>query len=600
MAIAHNEIDFELSGGVGNTDPEASWGDDKSGTSIHEFEGTLTANQPDDRSLFIDSGRMGDGDDVHVDKFVLFVGGAANLSAHRIIGFRSSDGLFTLEGRTSAAALSGDFYRVFELGSMWHEVSSAECANGHTDYTMLYVQNDSANDGTEVSFYLYRLTPTTGWAGIEFQIVARQNANQNESPPPNHQTGPTESTLRSFTQPATLLDINRQPQATTPLNLANGQFRSCWFRRIISANARRNPYCVLMLVHEFTDDAAAQIRVGCLLPFGLLGYTPLTTISHDRGPGLTEGQARQPYDAAIYVGGGARFTAEVRSEESGLIVPGQEIGWSETGDGSLFVPALSITDDDGLAAVTYHAPLPGVLANETIAFGSTSVPTGNVETLNDSDSIKWDHTIASGDDRLLIVAVNTGSVTESAAEAPEYRRSVSAIVNGAEMTRIGYMRLGSIMSECFYLTSPPVGLVNVKVTFAGVGSRVGAASVYWTGVDVVNPIDVAPIFESHDEDAGTTISQTITTVTDNALLVHLYSGWYPGDLFTIEGAGQSDRGVLITGADLSNVGTLSDKPAPTAGIFTMSRSSLAAGQDRLNMTFALRAARASATVTARV
>lgn len=602
MAIGAQEINFELSGGAANTDPNLSFKDIISGTSIHEFQSTLTSNQPPDRSLFVDTSRIGDGDDDHNDKFVLFVGGAANLSAHRIIDFRDSDGLFTLEGRTAAAALSGDFYRVFELNSLYHQLSAAQCAIGHLDYRLVYTINNSANVASAVSLYFLRLLPAIGWSTTEFECMARANPNLPEGSSQADETvKATETAPQAFTQPEAFDDIDRQPRAGSTKDLPAGQFRGVYLRRTVPANSRRNPYVVALLVHEMTDDASSQIKTGLLIPYGQLGFTPEITVSPDRGPTLTEGQVNQPYDSAIYVGGGARYTALVKAQETGLVVPELEVGWKETGDGTLFVPDTPLTDDDGLASVTYHAPLPGVLAQETIAFAVEQNPTVDEATLNDVATIEYTNTVAAGNDRILLVAVAVASDVEDDDSLGTYG-AISVTVNGVEMGVVGQAAIGTLRAGLFYLLSPVVGANAIKVTMEGVVECAGSSSFSATGVDLANPFDGFRKVLIEDDTTSTTLTQTFTTLTDNAALLQLAVPGYP---FTVlggtPGGGQTDRTSMPIGfSPIPAFGRVSTKSAPTAGAQTMSRSALNQPRDGVSIVTALRPALASATVTARV
>lgn len=603
MAIGAQEIDFELSGGAANTDPAESFHDIISGTSIHEFQSTLSLTQTAG-SIFLDFTRVGDGVDAHAGKFVLFVGGAANLSASRIVRFDNANGKFTLENPTAAMAQAGEYYRVFDLHSLFHELSAAQCASGHTDYRLVYVRNNSANGGTSVSFYLDRLNPFVGWASCAFEVMARRPANWPEGTLADEETKQSLSAPHAFSDASTFDDINRQPRTAPPVDLAATQFRGCYIERVTGANARRNSNAVALLVHEFTDDAAQQIKTGCLIPFGLVGFTPEITVSRDRGPTLIPAQVNQPYQSAIYVGGGARYTAEVKAQETGLVVPELEVGWQETGDGSLYIPETPLTDDDGLASVTYHGPLPGVLAQESIGIALTTIPALDSDTLDNSSTLQWNAVIAAGDNRLLLIATSISSTSEDPSDLSPYARIVSVTVSGVEAEDAGQIVVGSARLGLWHVLSPAVGTHPIVITYRGVAEHVGGYAWPFSGVDLAHPFDVPTTFQALNEATGSTQTQSITTVTDNALLIDTTIVYYPLTVFSgTPGGGQTNRGNLIVGLlpASSGWGIPTSKVATTAGLHTMTRTGLPAGpQDRLGFILALRPALASATVTARV
>lgn len=124
----------------------------------------------------------------------------------------------------------------------------------------------------------------------------------------------------------------------------------------------------------------------------------------------------------------------------------------------------------------------------------------------------WSHTIASGNDRVLVVCVRARDFATQANTRP------SSVTFGAQsFTEAVYQAGASTLGvSIWYLVAPTVGTDTITVTPAAAcsGGLRGSATSF-TGVDQSTPIDVS----GSATDVSTAISASVTVVTDQAWLI---------------------------------------------------------------------------------
>jgi hypothetical protein len=606
LSIEPEEVVFELSGGALNTDPLLSFGGARSNsTPIEEFEGTLTSNQPADRRILFDSVAPG-ADDDHNGKWLLFMDGPNALSFSRILAFRASDGRFILEERMGATALSGDFYRVFEVNSLFHNVNANDCAFGHTDYRLIYQFHTQAAETAElIQYYLEQSNPGRGASnvGVEFEIWALLAAASTQPNPADEETKPAGTTpVSDFTRTTGYFDARSQPQelsgGTAPSSSTN-QTRAVYIRRIIAPNARRQPFgCVLIVCELESSIGGATIRSGFLIPWSMAGFTPLIDITRDRGPVLSQSQRVDGYDSALYVGAGARYSAAVTAVETGLLVPDLEMGWTLTGPGQLFTPDETITDDEGVARVTLSSPVGAAATLQTIVQDTSSL----AAPLNDVTTISVSHIIPSATERVLHAWVAVVAENDPPADTTPYQgKSVSVTYGGESMVLVA-----SVSSteggrlECWQLVAPPIGTASVVVTLHASARAVGLGAQSFSGVDQVSPIDATPAVVEDPNAVINTLSYIQETVTANALINTSLMPFHPADLGVTPDAPQVAAELIGVGlSPLVAIMFLSTQPAVTPGSQSVGWTFITTG-DRVSACVPLRPALTDSTLTAKV
>jgi hypothetical protein len=598
-----DQITFELSGGAANSDPTLSFGGEKSGTPIEELQSTVTTNQGPDRSIFFDSARIGDGDGTHADKWILFITGPNALSAGRVRDFRSADGRFQLEGRMPSTGVIGNIYRLFDLNSLFHEVTAEQCALGHTDFRMVYVRNTSGDFASKYQCYLRAHGDGPSWAGVDFEIFSKEDQNPLEGTPADEETPPAGlDAIENFSRTTAYYGFpSPQPfrARTHAQNFAGGTWKAVYLKRIVPLNQRRQPFAVCMIVVEMRDAGSTLVSCGCLMPFGLLGFTPEIALSRDRGPIRTEQQIADGYDSAIRVGHGARFTAEVRSQETGLVVPDLEVGWTLDGPGQLWTPPGPLTDSNGIAKATYSAPSEATATRQTITAGNVSSKAfGKSDTSGGPNA----HTVAAGADRILCCYVHAGTDVDGPADLTPYGGSVCTYDDDPMTLAARAFSFSGLLIDLFYLLDPPVGSHLLEFSLPGVAVGILMQGVDFSGVDQVSPLDVAPSVFVEDDAASTEIIHPFTTVTDGAMLWGTAGNGHPIDPTMNNGAGQTQTGGA-TGGDVPHETArlkAGYKLLGAAGADQLRWFNIAAGGDHLGVAVALRAALTPATLTAKV
>ncbi len=611
MAIDPLTVHWYYSGGAANTLGSASFGGaratgDPAGKTW-DLLSTITTGTGADKRVVIDTARIGDGVDAHVGKAMMIADGAAALDAGRIVAFDDATGTFVLEQPFSTAVSAADTYHLYDLNSMIDAVDAADCAFGETDYRCVYLQNQSGQTLVNPFFY-HKIVGGIGQseAPIDLELFGRIPNSTTESVRTNDQSGPPASILHAndgFVSPTLRFALHATPafawrnSAGTNFT-SNNSHKAVWLKRIVPANTRRNDFVIVQVVAEYEDGAAAIARSGMLLVFSLAGFTPAITLLADRGPVPNQQELDDSVDAAIRLNHGARYTAEVKSVETGLVVPDLEIGWTKTGPGALFTPEAPMTDAVGIARATYSAPTAAAVTRQAIAFDRFDSAAG----VDDAVTIAHNHLIGSGKERALFAFSMVAATADPPSDLNPYRLfSLRVTFNGLPMQRIAQISSAAgARLDVWQLLNPPTGNFEVRATNGELADALGLASISFSAVDQNTPLDAAVAVKGVDGDASTVWSDTITTVTAAAELVMLCMPFHPVDAALTTDAPAVFRGSHDVGAVAESTPHIATKAAPTIGVQTQSFSAVAAGTDRLGVLLALRPALVGATVSAQV
>ncbi len=613
MAIDPTGCHFYYSGGANNTLGSLSFGDvrgQNQGDANKTWDaiGTLTSAQGADLRIVVDTATIGDGTDAHVGKAIMIASGAAIHDAARVIAFDTATGVFILEEPLSSAAGSGDTYHLYAVDSMIDDVDAADCAAGQTDYRCMYWRNESGIQAQKIYFF-YRILGT-GSAPVDVEVFAKRSPATNETSQADDEQGPPASQLAvehggfvDATQRFGLFATPNRPwrDVTTNQPLAsNNTHRAVWLKRTVKPNTRRNEFVIVQLTAEYRSaDDSAIVSNSMLFAFVLDGFTPQIDLQPDRGPTLTQQQLDDGYDAAIRIGHGARMTATVLAQETGLPVPDLEIGWELDGPGELFVPTVGLTDSAGISRTTYAAPGAATATRKAVAFDGF----GALTAADGASSVSCNHTIGSGTERVLLVFSAAASGDDPPADLEPYQRLTQSVTYGGDPL----VRVAQVLSargarvDVWRMIDPPSGAAQIEVTHPLVVEALSCISVSFANVDQFNPFDVAPVVKVVDDDAATVWSDSIATVTAGAELFMMVMPFHPNDITVTTDAPAMFR--LLAGVGLSPAVSFpyfATQTAATPGVQTQSFSGISTGSDRLGVLLALRPTLTAATVTAKV
>ena len=164
-------------------------------------------------------------------------------------------------------------------------------------------------------------------------------------------------------------------------------------------------------------------------------------------------------------------------------------------------------------------------------------------------SLTWSHTVAAGNERILIVGVSV--VVETAA---------TVTYGGTALTKKTALQNVDIEASLWFLVAPPVGAADIVVTFSAAARVVGGATSY-TGVDPTTPWGTAATA------SGTSTAPSVT-VTSAANELPVDAMACKGDPVITVGAGQTQRWNRSSGSGPSLAG--SEEPGAASVVLSWS------------------------------
>lgn len=348
MALTATDLRWYLGGvasqGDPQPDPNDSLGPARSSTELHEIESSLSSAQTS-KTRFEDTARIGEGDDTHKDKWVLFLTGANAGHAGRVLSFDSGAGTFVLTEETPSLGSSGDIYQIFSPSNLFDEVSAQESADGDTEYRVLFLRNNGSESVAATARLYMKLLDV---ARVDWSLAnVDPGFNGNNADTGSIATEDEEPPVRSkglaggWIEP---VDYDSAAGTEHGFTLDPNAMEGIWLRRVVPKLHAGRIRVVLQLVYESPDDTGGDpspFQTSVLVIFDIVGYTPSLSLERDR---------------RVKIGGGARFTGKVVAAENGEGVPDLEVDWEHTGPGTLDAPGERFLDEDGKDTVLYTAP----------------------------------------------------------------------------------------------------------------------------------------------------------------------------------------------------------------------------------------------------
>lgn len=352
--MAGNDVEWRLSGGAANTDPNASLGGNMStagGGELQSLESTLTSTQTAGQlHLLVDTARIGDGDDVHLGKWLVMLTGVASLGVGRVVDFDSASGTYSLDRDMPVAAALGDTYHLFTPQNLFDNATAAECSTGEEDYRMIYMRNLTGVTLTTAVVYVVPLDegPCT------LEVMPNQATGQPSLTISPDTVSPLDSngfvqgtgftTRNTFGRDARPVEPENGAPAGGITSFTNNNQAAIWVKRTTPPDSEVRRRCAFMIV--LSTDVSGQdpdpLTSAAIVAFELDGITPSISLAPDR---------------FVHVAGGTRITGTLTAQETGQGVgPGRDVTLTVDGLGTLTGDANPQTDSDGAAAATYAAP----------------------------------------------------------------------------------------------------------------------------------------------------------------------------------------------------------------------------------------------------
>ena len=198
-------------------------------------------------------------------------------------------------------------------------------------------------------------------------------------------------------------------------------------------------------------------------------------------------------------------------------------------------------------------------ARAQIALDATASASGTGSTLS------WSHTVGSGSNRLLVVAVS--------ADAGNQVRPVSSVTFGGLPLTLQVAQHQSIspMMEMWTLASPPGGTATVVVTYGIAPAAIVGESVSFSGVDQTTPVR----WTTSGAAAGTgstTIHDTQLASSVGDVVVDAVAARSPATMVATPAAGQTLRWHFSSGSMIFAGSTKPGEPVTTQMMWTITAS----------------------------
>lgn len=368
MALNAHEVEWFLSGagsaGGAQPDPALSLGGFRSSTRLDVVQSTFTAAASVGALRVVDSAQIGG---AHAGRWLLVMtgacGGAAGFFATRVSAFDAASGTFGLSDPLPAAISSGNVYRLFDVGNLFDDLSSAEATDGHVDYRMIIARNltGSGYNGARVRVEQVGVSPRES-----VEVLARSASALDATsytPVADDETSPNVSgfggNAAAFSAPFVADDpLGRQP--VNALNVGVTHNFAMWLRRSTPIQLGRFAGTgVWKLVVESTTAGVDPnpFAFATLLAFGSDGLGQVRSFGVDR---------------ALRIGGGSRLGVRIL-DTSGRPIVGEVVRFAVGSGPGVLLEESDETDARGDARVAYLSPESESFAGDAVVLEARSV-----------------------------------------------------------------------------------------------------------------------------------------------------------------------------------------------------------------------------------
>jgi len=327
------QLSWHLSGGAGNTDADASLGGVRATQQVSGNATTVSAN-----------GAVGDvrvsltsvtSADQAKGRLYFRDGNAGGWSSEIIEADTGANWVQLLDPLPTSIAIGDSvwFFRRDVAQMPFKNVTALESSLGFTHYCGIYALNGGGGL-SNCRFYIERLDP----GPVLHELAASNDITYVLATIVNESTPPDLTSMLQGAGQGRFVAARTYADGSPDFIFAAGQV-GMWIKRTLAADAVRNSEDSVTVVCE----TAGGFQSKCVLTWNTAGFTPVIALSHA---------------PTVYLRGGARFRAVVRSQETGLLVSGVPVGFSQTaGPGTLQQPPdPGETDENGEILARYAAP----------------------------------------------------------------------------------------------------------------------------------------------------------------------------------------------------------------------------------------------------
>lgn len=328
------QVTWHLSGGAGNTDADASLGGAIATQQIASNATTVSANgSAGDVRVYLASVAAA----AQANGRLYFRDGNAGGWSSEVIEADAGSNWVQLLDPLPASIAIGDsvwFFRRDVDEMPFKNVTALESSQGFTHYCGIYATN-SGGGLSNCRFYLERLDP----GPVLHELAASNDLGYALPTIATESTAPDLSSMLVGAGQGRFVAARTYADGSPDFTFAGGSI-GMWIKRTLASDAVRNAEDAIAVVCE----TASGFQSKCVLTWDTAGFTPTIAISHA---------------PSIYLRGGGRFKAVVRSQETGLVVSGVPVGFSLTaGPGTLEQPPdPGQTNDEGVVWASYAAPV---------------------------------------------------------------------------------------------------------------------------------------------------------------------------------------------------------------------------------------------------
>lgn len=326
------QLEWYLSGGVGNTDADASLGGARSNQKIRAWPTTVAANGSagDVRIQLASVSSSG-----QEPSRIYFRDGSNGGRSSEVVAIDTgANWVQVLDPLPNSIAIGDSvwFFSRAVARMPFKNVTALESSLGFTHYCGIYATN-AGGVLNDCRFYIERLDP----GPVLHELAASNDQTYTLPTIPNEETPPDLSSMLQGSGAGRFVAARTYADGSPQFNFSGTV--GMWLKRTLAADAVRNSEDAVAVVCE----TAGGFQSKCVLTWNTAGFTPVIALSHA---------------PTVYLRGGARFKAVVRSEETGLLVSGVPVGFSKTaGPGTLQQPAdPGETDENGEILASYAAP----------------------------------------------------------------------------------------------------------------------------------------------------------------------------------------------------------------------------------------------------
>ena len=198
---------------------------------------------------------------------------------------------------------------------------------------------------------------------------------------------------------------------------------------------------------------------------------------------------------------------------------------------SLLSGTLASLNRDDYSDMTFQSYASAYSGSQYV---TTTYDYSNGASTNGGSSLQWTHTTGTGNDRILLVSIDTFSYSGAPA-------TVSSVQYGSTPVTLSYTAQYSsnpqVRSYIYYLTNPASGTYTITVSFSSSTAASAGSSTYYN-VDQTSPIN------NHNSATGSGSSQSVSVTTSGAYAKTLYAdvGAQISSSYTIsDSGGQNNR-----------------------------------------------------------